>query len=345
MSQFGHVSQGASDHSLAADTILANQKACGFNGVIHKVSIYLSNFAVSEWVRIAIYSDSGADAPDIRIGQTDDIEGTGIDGWVTAEFHMPVAVASGTSYWIAVLASAGVDVAYDTDGSQNYRTISYTFTNGIIPTWAGGSNSTRKYSMYVDTEMIGDRDWLGFKGRLDYATSGDTTADLGADKMALTRVTAVEDLTLVRMGMYVSYGALDSFRFGAGEFGRMVIYSDNGDYPDELLAQTDTFEGGETVNAYYYADLQSPLAITNGTIYWLGWMADSESINLFSQDHDSATSFKNVWVGDTFSDGPDDPANSPPDSSYDEGNASIFSETNVLASGGDVQQGVFVDML
>jgi len=345
MSQFGLTTQGASDFTLdgTTDVMLVNQKTCGFDGIIYSLAVYLKNFAASEFIRLSLYSDDGADAPDVLLTCTEAVEGTGVDGWVTAELIAPVIVSSGSIYWIGIQSDASIDVAYDTDGSQNYRTITYPLDWGPISVWTGGTNSTRIYSLYANTEMLGTRKWIGFKGSLEIGGYG---WGCMLDEQQLTRFTAVEDLTLVRMGAWIDYGTYD---FEAGEYARMAIYSDTGgDYPNALLGETAAFEGGVAAESMFYVeDLLSPVVITAGGVYWLGIASDTADYApmLNGHIHDDGVTWKTLQISDTWATGPQDPADSPEISGDPEFNLSIYAETASEGGGSDAQPGIMVDML
>ena len=350
MSQFGLTTQGASDFTLdgTTDVMLVNQKICTFDGIIYSLAVYLKNFAASEFIRLSLYSDDGADAPDVLLACTDAVEGTGVDGWVTIELNMPVAVTNGAVYWIGVQSDASIDVAYNTDGSQNYRTITYGLDWGPISVWTGGTNSTRIYSLYADMEILGNRKWVGFKGNLEWGEAG-WGSDINTQQ--LTRFTAVEDLTLTRMGVWTNYGGSAISRFEAGEYARMAIYSDTGaDYPDALLGETAAFEGGAIAESgFYVVDLLSPVEITAGNVYWLGVASDTSDYcpDMNGLWHYDGVTWKSMEIPDTFTTGPQDPAGSPPNYVDSEFNLSIYAETAIISGGGgsDAQPGIMVDML
>jgi len=338
MSKFGYETPGGSDQALAADEHFVSQHVCGFDGVLYSMSAYVKNAAVGELFRFSIYSDN-SDVPDVLIAQTVLIVGTGSDEWYSAELSQPLAVSNGITYWLGVHSDDAITLVYDSDVTLNSRIVSDTWPYPLQP-WAGGSNVTREYSIYANTARItSTRRWIGYKGGMfksetpNYDENGAAT-----DQVFLTEVVAQEDLTLEKIWCFLdeTFTSSDSIRF--------VMYSDNAGTPDALLGQSDPIVGAST-EQWYSEDLQSTIDITEGATYWIGLQADLVVASFTNNPWGWFESRDYYTVGDTYSDGPEDPCNSPPsDTNY--GESAMYAEAiEDVGGGSDVQQGILISML
>ena len=330
---FGLESIGASDDAISSLDHLVCRFQCGFDGIIYKLAIYLKDIDPAMDCGFTIYDDSGS-APNNLLMFTNRITLPAIDGWYIAELIQPIEVSYGINYWLGFYGSGNVTLTYDTTLVEEYRVISDPWGGAPINPWSGGSNVNRKYSMYASSQPI-DKKWIGYKGIGTIATQ--YIYGPGQDETALTKIIAIEDLTIDTIGAYTSTG------FGVGQYSRGVIYSDNGGSPGTLLAQTDPFEGTGADEFKMTAALQSPLNITNGVSYWIGFQTDTDWMDTYEVTVDFLGA-EFYYVADTYSDGPEDPCNSPPND-----NAAIseayFLEAESGGGGSDAQPGIMVDML
>jgi hypothetical protein len=117
----------------------------------------------------------------------------------------------------------------------------------------------------------------------------------GADEKFGSRYQAGDTFTAIRMGAYWGTG------FGVGEKARLAIYSDSAGSPNALLGYTAEITGDGNAG-WKDALLDSSVAITSGTWYWLAAIHDSAA----GIDVESVAG-KGEEISDTYSDGFSDP--------------------------------------
>jgi len=328
----GYESAGASSQSVSANQHLVCQFTAGYTGIIRKLKGYISNFAGGEYLRFTLYSNI-ANTPGTLVSFTDQIEGTGVDGWVTAELTYPIIITSGVTYWLGVQASASIDVAYDTGESENSRIATDTWPEPL-KTWTGGTNTIRKYSIYASLDSVTTR-WIGHKAILEILDNDGPWIN----SVWLERVSAVENLTITTINSYFDVN------FTAGKYVKAVVYSDNGtDTPIDLLGVSAEYEGDGIARVRSFP-LLSPVNFVAGETYWIGYIAPQDTYNTIGHNVPLPGNY-NYGVDDTYSDGPEDPCNSPGDYATASWTPVIYAAEAVPEGGGsDAQPGIMVDML
>lgn len=159
-----------------------NKWVAGQSGDLNTILLNpASSYTTLHW-RVAIYSDSGGN-PSTLLGSSAEITGGLTSGAFTAaNLSSTVTVTSGTTYWIALICDANLNMRGDDSSNARYMTNTYasgfpaspgSFTNtevlslwGVIETTGGNyvnvSGSQPVDYQYNGTSTVGDIDQLGF---------------------------------------------------------------------------------------------------------------------------------------------------------------------------------------
>ena len=131
--------------TLSANNKYATKRVAQSTYTATKMSAYLKGFATGENCVMGIYSDNGG-SPDALLDVTGEISGEDRLGIYTGELANGVALASGTTYWLAIIVDNAVDIAQYTSGHVS-DTNADNYAGGYADPW--GSNSAQTYGMII----------------------------------------------------------------------------------------------------------------------------------------------------------------------------------------------------
>jgi hypothetical protein len=156
---FGKTNVGASSYG-SANFLEASRFLCQVNGVVTKITLYLSGGASGRYARTAIYTDNNG-VPDNLLGQSAEREIT-TSGWYDfTGFNVPVS--ANTYYWLAFqINNDKLKWRYDS-GSTNqraYRSYTYGSFPSSFGTPSGYSNWAQSiYATCVNYELDLEVQW------------------------------------------------------------------------------------------------------------------------------------------------------------------------------------------
>lgn len=261
-------------------TILRNAYQTGvFGGVILETSTYSITEFVAHYLEFDITFGSSAnyafwiDGVAMMSGTANTIS--------TAHSYANVMVIGNNSGFSSLSDMIYDDLyLFDNTGSANDQVL---LTNPRI--------ETRFPNADVQTEFANVATILGGYG----SATGNTTA-AGANTLFLRKFTSDVDQTVT------SVSCIPAQTSGSAKFAA-VLYADNAGVPDALIS--DGVEViGTTANAVLTSNLTVSQAVTTGTAYWIGFIANT---SLFLQESDADTTLAQK-ASNTYASGAPDPA-------------------------------------
>lgn len=125
----------------------ANQFVASESGTLTSLGILLTQIGTQ--LKMALYADNGSNRPGALLGQTGNHTPSAI-GWQTITLVSPVAITSGTKYWIMWVSQNNTDkVGYNSTGGLTavYSAIVY---GSAFPDPAGTADGTGAHKYFLN---------------------------------------------------------------------------------------------------------------------------------------------------------------------------------------------------
>lgn len=161
MAYIGNKSPGGTGtYSISANTVAAYKFTSSGAFTATKMASKMDGTftAAGEKFRLGIYSDDTG--PDALLGYTEELEGTGEDGWIVGNLTSSVSISASTDYWLAIITDS--DIAFEdvaSTGGSGFISISDTYSDGFADPCGTGGNpivySNGIYATDEDTAILG----------------------------------------------------------------------------------------------------------------------------------------------------------------------------------------------
>jgi hypothetical protein len=234
-----------------ADYSIWSKFTATFSGTIDRIKVYSR---ANGNMKVGLYADS-AGTPGARLGYNDTGQACALNQWNTLTISA-TSIVAGTSYWLVYIfdtQGTGSHTGVNSGGTRKYKAATYSSWTFPDPAGLSGEDNDSYYVSICgcDSNQIMLLGWDN--DTWDGGTGGKTN-------VMVDKWTALATYTVNKLRIKVSTD---------GNI-KVAIYADNAGEPGALLSALNTDQA--VVAGWNDVTLSTPVNVTNGTVYWIGFL-------------------------------------------------------------------------